>query len=237
VEAEKIDVGWVDPGITEGAFTHSLASCVGAMSYFGCLGEVRRASSSRPNASRNMIAREFLEGDAQWIWWVDADMVFKEQDHPMRLWSTASEHQADMVSGLNFIFYKGAQPTPSMFLEQDGEIRRIIKPVPEEATEIRACGLASVLIHRRVFEAMEAPRHESHRWFDDIMLPQIPKNEGIAGEDVQFFIRATDLGFKLMIDPNATTQHIKKIGVGLVDYHRFWDLHKMMDGDNIPPAA
>lgn len=221
--AEKISVAWIDPGYVEGDFAHSLASVVGAMSYFGCLGEVYRGSSSRPNASRNMVVNQFLEGEADWLWMVDADMVFSEQDHPMRLWAAASEHGADMVSGLTFIFHNRNQPTPSMFIEKDGELARIINKVPSQPMEIRACGLASVLIHRRVFEAMDAPRHESMRWFDEIPLPQA---DGIAGEDVQFFVRATDLGFKLMLEPSACTQHIKKIGIGLADFHRFWELQE-----------
>src|SRR3990167_3778761 len=130
LEAQLIDVGWIDPGMTEGQFTQSLASVVGAMAYFGCLGEIRRASSSRLNASRNMIVREFLEGEADWIWLVDSDMVFSEQDHPMRLWQCASEHDADMVTGLTFIFHNANQPTPSIFIEQNGEIARILNQLP-----------------------------------------------------------------------------------------------------------
>lgn len=225
MEAEKISIGWIDPGMTEGAFTHSLASVVGAMSYFGCLGEIHRATSSRPNVSRNTVVSDFLATDHPWIWLVDSDMVFNEQDHPMRLWSTASEYDADMVSGLTFIFHDERQPMPSIFIEKNGEIGRIVNKVPEEPMEIRACGLASVLIHRRVFEALEAPRHESLRWFDEIEMPQA---EGIAGEDVQFFLRATDLGFKLMVDPGAQTQHIKRVGVGLDSFNRYWELAELL---------
>jgi len=226
---ETISIGWIDPGNVEGEFAHSLASVVGAMSYFGCLGEIHRGSSSRPNASRNMLVQEFLDTDHPWLWMVDSDMVFSEQDHPMRLWSTASEHGADMVSGLTFIFHNFNQPTPSIFIEQDGEIARIMNRVPKEPMEIRACGLASVLIHRRVFEALEAPRHSSMRWFDEVELPQA---EGISGEDVAFFVRATDLGFKLMIDPEARTQHIKKIGVGYNDFLRFWELREILGSED-----
>ena len=221
--AQKISVGWIDPGYTEGEFTHSLASVVGAMSYFGCLGEVIRATSSRPNASRNMVVDEFLRTDSDWLWMVDADMIFSEKDHPMRLWSAASEYDADMVSGLAFIFHDRNQPTPSIFTERDGVIGRIMNKVPSEPMEIRACGLASVLIHRRVFEALPPARHESMRWFDEIELPQA---EGIAGEDVQFFVRATDLGFKLIVEPSACTQHIKKVGIGLDDFNRYWELQE-----------
>ena len=225
MEAETISIGWIDPGNVEGEFAHSLASVTGAMSYFGCLGEIHRATSSRPNASRNMMVREFLETDHPWLWMVDSDMVFSEQDHPMRLWQCASEHDADMVTGLTFIFHNAHQPTPSIFIEQNGEIARILNRVPTEPIEIRACGLASVLIHRRVFEAMEAPRHESMRWFDEIELSLA---EGIAGEDVQFFVRATDLGFKLMLEPSAKTQHIKKVGIGYDSFLRYWELQEAL---------
>ena len=143
----------------------------------------------------------------------------------MRLWAAASEHGADMVSGLTFIFHNNNQPTPSIFIEQNGEIGRILNKVPEEAMEIRACGLASVLIHRRVFEAMEPARHPDMRWFDEIPLPELAK--GIAGEDVAFFVRATDLGFKLIVEPTARTQHIKKVGIGLDSFETYWRLQEL----------
>jgi hypothetical protein len=172
-----------------------------------------------------MVIAEFLTTDSEWLWMVDSDMVFSERDHPMRLWATASEHGADMVSALNFIFHNANQPTPSIFTESKGKIGRVMNKVPTKPMEIRACGLASVLIHRRVFEAMGAPRHKDMRWFDEIPLPQA---EGLAGEDVQFFVRATDLGFKLMVDPDARTQHIKKIGIGVDDFHRYWQLQEQL---------
>lgn len=228
MEATRIDIGWVDPGYVEGDFAHSLASVVGAMSYFGCLGTIHRASSSRPNASRNMVVKEFLDGESDWLWMVDSDMIFSEQDHPMRLWAAASEYEADMVSGLAFIFHNRNQPTPSFFIEQEGELLRIINRVPEKPMAIRACGLATVLIHRRVFEAMEAPRHESFRWFDEVELPIA---EGIAGEDVQFFVRATDMGFRLLLNPDAKTQHVKKIGIGHQDFKRYWELQEILGGE------
>ena len=226
MEAERISIGWIDPGTVEGEFAHSLASVVGAMSYFGCLGEIHRASSSRLNASRNMVVKEFLETEHPWLWMVDSDMVFNEQDHPMQLWECASEYDADMVTGLAFIFHNYNQPTPSFFVRSpEGEIQRIMNRVPKEPMQVLACGLASVLIHRRVFEAMPAVRDEGLRWFDE--LP-IEGAEGIAGEDVGFFCRANDLGFKLMLEPAATTQHIKKIGVGLNDFNRYWELAELL---------
>lgn len=221
VEAEKISVGWVDPETVEGQFTQSLASVVGAMSYFGCFGSVHRASSSRPNVSRNMVIDDFLKTDHPWLWMVDSDMTFDEPDHPMRLWSCASEYGADIVAGLTFIHHNGNQPAPSFFYRDGEDIKRVLWPIPEEPMQILASGLASVLIHRRVFEAMETVRSPELRWFDEIPLDGA---EGIAGEDVQFFVRANELGFKMMLEPNASTQHIKRIRVGRQAFDRFWEL-------------
>src|SRR3990167_1029005 len=104
MEAERISIGWIDPGTVEGEFAHSLASVTGAMAYFGCLGEIHRASSSRLNASRNMVVNEFLETEHPWLWIVNSDMEFSEQDLPMQLWLCASEYDGDMGTGLALIF-------------------------------------------------------------------------------------------------------------------------------------
>lgn len=95
--------------------------------------------------------------------------------------------------------------------------------VPEKPEPIAACGLASALIHREVLEAMQPPRHPKYRWFD--FLPN--EDIGITGDemtgiDVQFFVRARQLGYPLIVEPNARTWHLETIGIGYDEWKRAW---------------
>lgn len=225
LKAQLIDAAWIDPGYVSGHFAHSIASTTADMDYFGCMGRIHRFATSLPALGRNILVQGFLEGKSEWLWMVDSDMVV-DKGHPMKLWETAQEHEAKIVSGLSFIFKDSRQPIPSYFMAGDGKFYpegqlHLLNVVPDEPMKVAATGLASTLIHRDVFEAMEPPRHEDYRWFDQIPLEG---NEKLSGEDTQFFIRAGALGFDTWLDPNAETWHIKSVGVGKADFFRHWEL-------------
>lgn len=168
------------------------------------------------------MVREFLsDSDSPWLWMVDADMKF-DKGHPMKLWQTANEYGADMVTGLAFIWSIGQErPHPSVFVDQDGDVMQLLNRVPATETEIAACGLASVLIHRRVFETVMPERFDQYRWFD---INRVNSSGEPFGEDLQFFIRAREEGFKLYLNPDAETWHVKEVGIGRDEFDRAWGL-------------
>jgi hypothetical protein len=168
--------------------------------------------------------REFLEeDDSPWLWFVDADMVF-DKGHPMKLWEAASEYEADVVSGLAFIYKDSKYPVPSYFYRgAEGDLLQHYNRLPESGEVIAASGFASVLIHRRVVEAMQAPRHEDYRWFDFLPNKDIGINaDEMTGIDVQFFIRAAALGFRVVAEPLAKTAHQENIFITESEWERTW---------------
>lgn len=223
---ERIDIGWCDPGMVDGQFAVSMAATCRDLEYHGAMGMIHRIESSLLVNARNAVVQQFLNiSSSPWLWFVDSDMVF-DVGHPMKLWETASEYDVKMVSGLAFIFKDGNQPVPSIFYPGEesnpGAIRLALNKLPTEPMKVEATGFASVLIHRDVFEAMQPARHEMYRWFD---LLDITTNDGIAGEDVSFFLRAKEFGFDLMVNPDAETGHIKTIMLSKQDFHRYWELN------------
>lgn len=225
---EKIDIAWIDPGYVPAQFAHSIASAAADMQYHECLGHVYRFGTSLPALGRNVIIRDgYLKNDSPWLWFVDSDMVF-DKGHVMKLYETAKDMDAQIVSGLAFVFKDANMPIPSYFLEGDGkfyekDVLHMMNRVPDKPIEIAAAGFASVLIHRDVFEALQPPRHEAYRWFDQIMMPPNPT---LSGEDTQFYVRAREAGFKAVLDPNAETWHLKTVGIGKADFFRHWELRE-----------
>jgi len=236
---EKIDVGWIDPGVVHGNFAASLASTVADMQYHECLGEIYRAPTSIPAHGRSKVAWKFLNGDSPWLWMVDADMIL-DKGHVMKLWITAQDYDVKIVSGLAFIFRDSQRPVPSYFMRGDGIVfdkNTLWIPnnvIPDEPITVAAAGMASTLIHRDVFEAIPTERDDNYRWFDQI---ERPGNDGLLGEDVSFFIRAGEAGFEQVLDPNAETGHIKEITLSKKDFNRYYELNpsekagEVFDGD------
>lgn len=236
IEAEKIDIGWCDPGNVSGLFAATIGATARDMEYHGCMGSIHRVSGSILTHLRNKVVEKFLAGDSEWLWMVDSDMVF-DKGHPMKLWKVANEYNVKMVSGLAFIFKNGEQPIPSIFWpgpDDSGDIGLIPGFIPDGPSSVVATGLASSLVHRDVFEAMQPPRNEKYRWFD---IVPVVSPERLAGEDVQFFIRARELGFDLMVEPDAETWHIKNIGVGREDWQRYWTLRGVDTQETEQPQA
>lgn len=235
MQPEKIDIGFPTAGSPEPEFVANMMKQVADMEYFGCYGGTHMVQSSILQTSRNILVRKFLEeSDSPWLWMVDDDMTFDE-GHVMRLWETASEYDMKMVSALAFMFKDGQHPIPSYFGVGDGRFYPkgqyyiSFNKIPTQVTEVAATGLASVLVHRDVFEAMEAPRYDPYRWFD---LINLPNNEGLCGEDVVFFHRAREKGFKLLLNPEVETRHIKSISIGRNDFDRYWELRNANSADN-----
>ena len=216
-------MAWIDPGNPDGFFAQRMAEHAADMEYHGCYSRVIRASASQPNMARNNVVREFLEGDEPWLWTVDADVV-TDKGHPMKLWLAAQDYEADMVSGLNFLWKHNTTVVPAFFYERGQTLEQRYNWLPEHGSEIAACALGSVLIHRRVFEAMPPARTEEYRWFD--MLPEgemgINDGTGMVGTDVQFFLRARRLGFKLIAATDAKTTHIELMGVDEAAFIEQW---------------
>jgi hypothetical protein len=226
MQPERIDIAWCDPGYTDGRFTQSIAAMSADLQYHEAMGQIHRVESSLLVHARNAAVESFLtRSSSPWLWFVDSDMVF-DQGHPMKLWEVASEHDVKLVSGLAFVFKNGNQPVPSIFYPGDPnplELRMALNKIPDGPTVVEATGFASVLIHREVLETMQPARHDQYRWFD---LLDITGNDGIAGEDVGFFLRAKEFGFKLMVNPDAETGHVKQITISRQDFHRYWELNE-----------
>jgi len=222
---EIIDVGWVDPEYVSGHFAHSIAGQIRDMEYHDCAGRIYRHSASQPIVARNNVMQEFLDdSDSPWLWLVDADMVF-DKGHSMKLWLAAQDYEADIVTGLTFIWKEGRYVVPSLFYE-DGEngLRLVYNKIPKSGTEVAASGLASVLIRREVIETMQAVRHKDYRWFDFLTNADLGINgDEMTGIDVQFFIRAKKVyGYKMIVEPDAKAISVETMPIGCDEWKRQW---------------
>ena len=131
--------------------------------------------------AREQAAKQFLESDNDYLFFLDSDMVPKA-DTITRL----IEHDKPIVSALAFRRVPNFEPC---IFKDD---MTFYYDYPKGLIEVAGTGMACTLIKREVLENMPQP------WF-------FPTNNG---EDLSFCKRATDAGYKIFCDTNLICGHV-----------------------------
>ena len=162
--------------------------------------------------SRNSLAQRAIQMDADYVFWLDSDMVF-EPDTLVRMLKTLRENDLDILTGL---YFRRVRPyTPVLFDKLD--IRRNIcswsefHEIPTGLFEVGGCGFGCVLMNAGVFLDVQA-KHGN-------MFAPLGNN----GEDIAFCWRARDCGYKIYCDPSIICGHVGKI---IVDEKFYESLHE-----------
>ena len=114
--------------------------------------DVYNHGTMRTDGNRNVIARQFLAGGAEWLFWVDADNV-----NPVasirRLLDTAGNDRT-LVSGLYYT--KEENPIPVVYAHREhGRYRPLTQWERGEIIPIEAAGMNCCLMHRSVLEDID----------------------------------------------------------------------------------
>lgn len=152
--------------------------------------EVRVAHGGNIARNRNQLAEWFLESDKSHLFYLDDDQILLPGTIPKLL-----AHDVDVVSGVT---PQRDFPFPASVYEElvDGSVR--LRDLGESSGLIRvaAVGAGCLLVHRRVFEALEPPY-----W----RLGQV-KADGL-GEDLDFCRRVRAAGFVIHCDLETPVGH------------------------------
>jgi hypothetical protein len=179
--------------------------------------------------ARNKTARLFLdEKQADWLFWVDTDMGFAA-DTLERLMAAADPVERPIVGALAFT-QREEEPdgmgghrcraTPTVFdwlklddgSGQEGFAVRFDYPV-DTVTQCSGTGSACILIHRSVFEKIEA-KYGPH-WYDKIPNQTMGQ---IVSEDLSFCMRAGAVGAPVYVHTGVRTTHKKTLWLSEDDY-------------------
>ncbi len=174
--------------------------------------QVDRINTYRDNITfaRNKIASKALQGDYDYLFFLDDDMVFKPD-----LLVNLMELKTDIVSGLCFL--RREPHEPSMFnLAKDG---RSYNPVVIwEAGDLIKCdavGMACTLISKATLKSLTMVSEyykNMYAFFD---------NSYNQGEDVRFCRKAKDLGFTILCDTRELVGHIVEKVISYGDFASF----------------
>lgn len=171
-------------------------------------------------SARCDIVREFLKGNAEWLWMVDTDATFGD-DILERLIRSADRRERPIVGALAFgvrpakdakgdhIFNDvGASPLelfPTIYMWDDKGTYCVSRYPKDTVMKVNATGAHCLLIHRTVL-ADERWVTDGHPlpWFRTAV-----RNGEEVSEDQFFCIKAQALGFPIHVDTGAKTGHVK----------------------------
>lgn len=170
-------------------------------------------------AARNDTVRQFLQmPHVDWLFWVDTDMGF-EADALDRLMADADPEKAPIVGGLCFMMREVGvdgvggylvQPAPTVFHWQERENVKGFKvdmDYPrDQLTQVAATGSAFILIHKSVFQRIEAEYGPT--WYSPVFNQTA--NQWIS-EDLSLCIRANALEIPIHVDTGVKTTHYKAL--------------------------
>lgn len=179
---------------------------------FGHLQRIADGGGHLPNSSganvtnaRNEIVAKFLDGhDADWLWFIDTDMVF-DPDILDRLVESAHPTDRPIVGALCFSIQDGFRACPTLYMiREDGKAGRIYD-YPQNTTMRCFTGTGCLLIHRTALEAMRTKEYDpAYPWFQETRTQDLP-----IGEDITFCIRAEAMGIPVHVDTSIRCGHEK----------------------------
>lgn len=148
--------------------------------------------------ARNNLARQAVKSEADWVLWLDSDMVFGP-DLLQRMLKVCTENNIDFLTAL--CFRRKPPYTPTLFdrLEKTdkGASYTALMSVPEGRFQVGGCGFAGVLMSMDVLLSVMAK-------FNGRMFEPI---DGF-GEDVAFCWRARQCGYDIWCDSDIELGHV-----------------------------
>lgn len=218
-------VAWVHSEMVAHSWFTSLMSAVMTTPEIGPYAAIKYATDGLP-AARGKVVEQFLDSDAQWLWFVDTDMGFAP-DALSRLLASADPVERPIVGALCFAnreldpdgmggYRCKAVPTLYRWVERkDGTSG--FSPVwdyPRDSlVQVAATGSACLVIHRSVFERVRD--QVGPNWYARMTNPATGQ---LIGEDMSFCARAAEVGATVWVNTSVKTTHLKPIWLQEDDY-------------------
>ena len=144
----------------------------------GC--KVRIDTTTPLQTSRENLVGAALNGEFSHIFFIDADVIV-----PYNAFEILARKKKDIING---VYFQSCEPY-NVVAKKDG---KLLDVQANQLYEVDYCGLGCSLIKTSVFEKVQRP------YF---------KFENDEGEDVYFFRKCRDAGFKVFLDSSVVCRH------------------------------
>jgi hypothetical protein len=162
--------------------------------------DVFMVACSMLTQSRHKLVAEAVFWGADYMLWLDADHVFPP-DTLARLWARNLP-----IVGCNYA--RRCTPTaPTASAKGEDDLKSLVYTTPEKVAadlveEVDHIGFGVCLIDMRIFDVLQAKAEEKGEssFLPLFQFEVMPDGIGIIGEDVFFFRKLRDAGFKVHVD-------------------------------------
>lgn len=149
--------------------------------------------------SRNELAKHAIQMEADYVLWLDSDMVF-EPSLLKDMLSTMKENDINFLTGA---YFKRVEPyTPVLYdkLRLEGNFCNYhsLEEIPEGLFEVEGCGFGCVLMSLDVILSVLGKFAQAFQPINGM------------GEDLSFCYRARECGFAIWCDPSIKLGHVAK---------------------------
>lgn len=164
-----------------------------------CVLDVRFISGYGCEMARNEATRQFIRSDAEYLWFVDSDIVLADQSLERLL-----AMDADVASGVYFRKTDdGDRVAEVCFAHEDKTVFYRQSTLPYGVFETDAVGAGCLLIKRHVMERC-AGVSEGGRVF-------VYSHDPVISEDIWFCNLVKNLGFNIMVDGDLRLGHVGSV--------------------------
>jgi hypothetical protein len=159
--------------------------------------------------ARNLLVKDMLDADADYLMFIDSDINFKPEDI-FRLMAWAQDSKKGIVAGMPRIREVNKSYVADLDYDENGDLTMNGMGL----VRAKRVPTAFMLIQRSVITDMMAA-HPDWTYLDKRCEKEVPAlfdfkltEEGYIGEDFLFCDRARELGYEVWIDPTITLGHM-----------------------------
>jgi hypothetical protein len=147
-------------------------------------------------ANRNLLVKDFLESDADFLLQLDSDTV--PLSNPLKM----VEHDKDIVGGVYPAWKEKGYVWLAVNKAEDGSFKQLPPEKQKGLVECDALGTGCLLVKRGVLENMKTP-------FIDKVNPEV--GDRALGHDLYFCERAKEMGYRVWADWDVICDHAKEV--------------------------
>lgn len=170
-------------------------------------------------AKRNEAVKMVLEGDPQWLLFLDSDLIFPEgvvgrllqvdADVACGLYTCKTREEGYQAEAARATNVPADAPTSRPtdhpeFRHEPLDLRRVAQDAG--LVDVDMAGAGCMMVHRPVLEALDPPLFVANR------------DHGLSfGEDWNFCLRARREGFSVTVDAELQCHHVGAKGIGVAE--------------------
>lgn len=223
----EVLLGFVSAGMCRVEFMNSVLNAVSGPDADPAIGGVISSSAGPLVAlGRNLLVKQFLEHDKEWLCTIDTDIIFAHDTISMLL-NAADPFDRPVMSALYHVFWEGEKIPAAYkgvvdaeggltlshirYTEVNGYVMVEGIEAPNPVTRVDAVGAGCMLVHRSVFERIQKLGSGQPCWFRESVI-----DGKDHGEDVSFCFRCAAVDAKIYLNTGVQVGHVKSAMLGKV---------------------